>query len=401
MKRFKHTLLSALASLGDSIHTILFRHMTRTGLVLRAADDDGIRTALEHIRAEVKGPIEELRAQVADLEQKGARRGGGGGKSDTLDLAKILEDSAGFASLKSKNTPKCSIPLPPTFFSKAALTSTTAAVTAVVDPMKLPGIIIQGQRRMTIRDLLPVLPTEQGSVEYVREVSFTNSATPVAEGALKPQSTPTLELMTAKIITIAHWAHASKQILDDVPQLQNYLDNRLRYGLQYVEELQLLMGSGTGENLNGLYTQATAYAAPFTYASPTSLDMLRLAIGQIENSNYRASAIVLNPDDWTRIELMKTTDTAYLLANPKENGARVLWGLPVVTTAAMTIDKFLVGDFPTAAILFDRQEPTLDIAFTDQDDFVRNLVKLRVEERVGLAVTLPGALVKGDFGLVA
>lgn len=158
------------------------------------------------------------------------------------------------------------------------------------------------------------------------------------------------------------------------------------------------MGAGTGTDINGLYTRATNYVAFFTSASPTILDMLRLAMTQLENANYRATAFVLHPNDWTRVELIKTTDGDYLAANPKENGERVLWGAPVITTTAMTEDKFLVGDFPQAAVLFDRQLPTLDIALEDQDDFVRNLCKLRVESRIGLAVQLTAALVKGDLG---
>lgn len=63
----------------------------------------------------------------------------------------------------------------------------------------------------------------------------------------------------------------------------------------------------------------------------------------------------------------------------------------------MTAGSFLAGDFAQAAILIDREAPRLDIAFEDQDDFVKNLCKLRVEERVGLAVQLPGALIAGAF----
>jgi len=58
---------------------------------------------------------------------------------------------------------------------------------------------------------------------------------------------------------------------------------------------------------------------------------------------------------------------------------------------------FLVGDFQRAATLYDRQDPTLDIATQDQDDFLRNLLKLRMELRLSLTVELPGALVTGEF----
>jgi HK97 family phage major capsid protein len=53
---------------------------------------------------------------------------------------------------------------------------------------------------------------------------------------------------------------------------------------------------------------------------------------------------------------------------------RTLWGRPVVVTTAQTASTFLVGDFQKAATLYDRLDPTLDIATQDQDDFLRNLL---------------------------
>jgi HK97 family phage major capsid protein len=72
------------------------------------------------------------------------------------------------------------------------------------------------------------------------------------------------------VTTIAHYVLATKQILDDVPQLQSYIDGRLRYGLMYVEEGQLLNGGGTGTDLNGINTQATAFAAPIVRQTPAT-----------------------------------------------------------------------------------------------------------------------------------
>src|SRR3546814_3383858 len=73
--------------------------------------------------------------------------------------------------------------------------------------------------------------------------------------------------LTATVTTIAHWVLATRQILDDVAMLQSYIDGRLRYGLAYAEELQLLNGDGTGTNLNGVYTQATTFASPLAAAN--------------------------------------------------------------------------------------------------------------------------------------
>ncbi|HFJ7157007.1 TPA: phage portal protein [Escherichia coli] len=123
----------------------------------------------------------------------------------------------------------------------------------------IPGIIMPGLRRLTIRDLLAQGRTSSNALEYVREEVFTNNADVVAEKALKPESDITFSKQTANVKTIAHWVQASRQVMDDAPMLQSYINNRLMYGLALKEEGQLLNGDGTGDNLEGLNKVATAY----------------------------------------------------------------------------------------------------------------------------------------------
>ncbi|MEG5435030.1 phage major capsid protein, partial [Enterobacter asburiae] len=125
--------------------------------------------------------------------------------------------------------------------------------------MQIPGIIMPGLRRLTIRDLLAQGRISSNALEYVREEVFTNNADVVAEKALKPESDITFSKQTANVKTIAHWVQASRQVMDDAPMLQSYVNNRLMYGLALKEEGQLLNGDGTGDNLEGLNKVATAY----------------------------------------------------------------------------------------------------------------------------------------------
>jgi HK97 family phage major capsid protein len=171
----------------------------------------------------------------------------------------------------------------------------------------------------------------------------------------------------------------------------------LYYGLKLVEDTQLLGGSGVGNNLNGIYTQATAYAAPIVIATPTRIDVLRLALLQAELAEFPSTGIVLHPSDWAAIELTKDTTGAYVFANPQSLAAPGLWGRPVVTTQAMTVDTFLVGAFQLGAQLFDREQANIVIATQNEDDFVKNMITIRAEERLALAVYRPEAFVKGDI----
>jgi HK97 family phage major capsid protein len=286
---------------------------------------------------------------------------------------------------------------------KATVTGATTGTGGVGDATvatRLPGILPLAQRRMTVRDLITPGRMDGNTLEYVKETGFTNSAAPVAEGAAKPQSDITFDLVSTSAKVIAHFMKASRQVLDDVAQLRSIIDQRLLFGLAYVEEAQLLNGDGTGQNLNGIITQATAYSAPFDPAgTETNIDMIRLGMLQAALAEYPASGIVMHPSDWARIELLKDSAGGYLIGNPQGQIAPTLWGLPVVATQAITVDKFLVGAFQMGAQVFDRWDARVELGYVN-DDFTKNLVTLLGEERLALAVYRPEAFIYGDFGNV-
>jgi HK97 family phage major capsid protein len=286
---------------------------------------------------------------------------------------------------------------------KAIISSLTTDALGSAGDLVVPqrGALVDAvERRMTIRDLLMPGNTNSGSIQYPKETGFTNSAATQTEtaGTAKPQSEIKFDIVTATVTTIAHWVLATRQILDDAPMLRSYIDGRLRYGLRYAEELQLLNGDGTGTNLNGVYTQATALGAnPAVVASPTKMDVLRYAMLQAELAELPSSGIVLHPTDWAGIETTKDADGRYIIGNPASQLQPRLWGLPVVATQAMTVDKFLVGAFGTAAQIFDRQDARVELSTEDSDNFRKNLVTILAEERLALAVYRPEAFIKGDF----
>lgn len=285
------------------------------------------------------------------------------------------------------------------FATKAVVnvTSDPASAGDLIAPDRLQGIVAAPNRRMTVRDLLTPGSTSSNLIQYVKETGFQNMAATVAEGAAKPKSDITFDLVSSAVVKIATYVKASTEILADAAMLQSYIDGRLRYMLSYVEEGQLLKGSGVGNNLNGIYTQATAYAAPLVIAGATRIDVLRLAMLQAELAEYPSTGIVLHPSDWTAIELTKDTTGAYIFANPQALAQPTLWGRPVVATQAMTVDSFLVGAFKLGAQVFDRQQANVMIATENEDDFIKNMVTILAEERLGLAVFRPEAFVKGDI----
>lgn len=277
------------------------------------------------------------------------------------------------------------------------ITSLTGSAGVGVNEERLPGVVFEPLRRLFLRDLLNKGRTNSNAVEWVQETAFTNNARSVSEGALKPESNITYELKTIAVRTLAHWIRASKQVLADFPLLQSMIDGRLSLGLKVVEENQLLYGDGTGINLLGLVPQATAYNTALSTAGDTMIDTVRHAILQVRLAQYAASGIVLSPVDWHYLELSKDTQGRYMMASPTQNTPPMLWGLPVVEADAMSPGDFLVGAFNVAATILDREDAAIEVSTEDQDNFVRNLVTIRAEERLALAVTRPKSFVFGAF----
>jgi len=359
----------------------------------------------EELTATMKGDVDkalsllnETKTRMDELEQKAARRGSDRIERKSFGQIATEGKEAEIAELASR---RGRVSIDVKAIISALTTDADGSAGDLIVPQRLP-MVQPVTRRMTIRDLLTPGRTSSNAIQYPRESGFTNSAATVTEtaGTAKAQSEIKFEIETGSVTTIAHWMLATKQILDDVPMLQSYLDGRLRYGLMYAEENQLLNGGGTGTDLEGIYTAATAYSQPIVPSmagNMTKIDVLRLAMLQASLAELPATGMVMHPSDWADIELTKTDDGAYLFANPQGSVEPRLWGLPVVATQAMTIDKFLVGAFQMGAQIFDREDANVEISTEDSDNFRKNLVTIRAEQRLALAIYRPEAFTKGDF----
>lgn len=354
---------------------------------------------------ETKAALEKLATQYSEatarllvIEQKLTAPGTGGGH-EYKSIGQTFVESDQFKAMAAANGTSSGRVNVGTLH-KTTIVNATGLNQPLVPPLILPGILTPGLQRLTVRDLLSQTTTTTNLIEYARETAFTSAAAIQAnEGDAKAESAITFDLTSTAVKTLAHWIPASRQILSDAPSLQGYINARLLYGLKFKEEQELLNGSGSGSEISGLVTNATVYdTTRTTVASDTFIDVISHALTQVRTGSFfEPDGIILNDQDWETIQLTKSTQGEYLFADPHMVTGNMIWGKPVVHTTAITRGQFLVGAFKLATMIWDRWDATVEISREHSDYFTRNLVAILCEERLGLTVFRPLALVYGGF----
>lgn len=386
-------LTTSLASIKENVRDLAKEFSAKT------AANDNISADLKDKTDKALSELGAVTGRIADLEKHALRDAANDNEPEHKSLGQLVIESEGYKAGNLTGGSRAAIRVQA---ERSAITTadTTQGAgrspgTSLVQGARVPGIFGLPNRQMKIRDLLLQGRTASNNIEYVKETGFTNAAAMVAETTTKPYSDLTFNMASAPVRTLAHLFKASRQIMDDAPALASYIDGRARYGLEFVEENQLLNGSGTGQNLLGLVPQATAFAPAFTPTASTGIDRLRLAVLQVVLAEYPATAFVLNPIDWAKIELTKDAGGNYIIGNPQGSLTPTLWNLPVVSTQAMASGNFLTGAFNYAAQIFDRMDIEVLLSSENVDDFEKNMISIRAEERLALAVYRPEAFVTG------
>jgi HK97 family phage major capsid protein len=94
---------------------------------------------------------------------------------------------------------------------------------------------------------------------------------------------------------------------------------------------------------------------------------------------------------------VKASDGSYVLGAPNVDVRPQIWGVDVVPTKSCPAGTFIAGSFKAAATIYDRWQPTILVSSEHADLFIRNCLLILGENRVGMAVKAPLALVKGTF----
>lgn len=231
--------------------------------------------------------------------------------------------------------------------------------------------------------ILSLFPNEPstGPVMRVYKTSTAATAGAVAEGAAKPAAGLVLSPQDITMQKLAVIQKVSEEFRMDMPNFFAQIPAELARAIA-VSENTYAYGVISGDS--GLSTGTSANVQ----------DGVADAIATLfADFGVQADGLVLNPADLAAARKATATGSGVYVFEPSESGPATLHGLPFTVSNSVPSGTVLVGSFATAGIAYRRDELRVEVGY-DADDWSKNLVTLRVEERVGLGLTRPGHIVK-------
>lgn len=252
---------------------------------------------------------------------------------------------------------------------------------------------VYGARRpLLVADLFSTERIASGALTFfVESATVEGGPAYTTEGGTKPMMSfgdPTP--VTVALQKIASHMKESDEMIEDAQWLADAINGRGLYQHELAVENYLVTalagtsGIGTGSKL-----------------TPDGLFNAMMTVQT--NSGFAADAIVLNPTDYANIRLRKDSNGQYygggFMYNGYGNGDVVaqpsIWGVPTIITPAVAAGTAFVGAFKAgASIVRKNNGVVVDIANQNEDDFIKNLITILIEERLALAVRRPSAFVK-------
>lgn len=252
-----------------------------------------------------------------------------------------------------------------------------------------------------IRDILSVQPITTDSAYVIRDSGGEGGPTAVQMGAAKPQTDRDYVKLIAPVTKIAHYFKIPEEMLSDNSWLQNEISG---IGLEELlaKEDDLILNQVGGAGLfAGLTTatNSTAWAAPGSLAlgidQANNYDVLVAGWTQARNAKVSPNYILCHPSDYARMVLSKATTGEYVFGAPNVSIPNV-FGIPIIPHTAMTSDKFLIGDFSKVK-LGQREGVSVRLYDQNEDDAIKNMVTVVIEERITVVAGRADYLYYGDF----
>lgn len=272
-------------------------------------------------------------------------------------------------------------------YSDVQKTPTTSGVSAFATTYDR-NVVEAARTPLVIRDLFGAEQISGSTLVYLVEGAMEGAPAVTNEGAAKPQvhfADPTPK--TVSLAKVACHIKESDEYINDYAFLASAINGRLLYQLGLVEQNKLVYDLF---NTSGIQSDTTHWTA-LSAATDIADLLLQAAMDVQEQSGFAADGIVINPADWYTLRVAKASGTGEYFGGGFFGAQNIpnLWGIPVCVTAAVNAGTAIVGAFKTCASVVTNGGVRVESTNSDQDDFIKNLMTIRAEERLALAVRRP------------
>ncbi len=252
-------------------------------------------------------------------------------------------------------------------------------------------VVLSAQEQPMVVDLIPKTETTQAAVVYMEETTYTNNAAETAEAGTYGEAALALTQKTSPVQKIAVWLPVTDEQLEDVPQVRDYVNNRLMLMLEQRLDTEIVAGNGTAPNLRGLLN-VSGIQTQAKGADP-QFDAILKAIVKIRVTGKAiASGILLHPNDFQDMRLARTVEGIYIWGSPIEVGPLQMFGLPIVQSTNMTENTGLVADYATYTELSLRRGVEFQITNSHGTFFIEGKQAIRADFRCALVAYRPSAI---------
>lgn len=270
-------------------------------------------------------------------------------------------------------------------------TPTTSGVSAFATTFD-KNVVEAARTPLVVRDLFAQESISGSTLVYLVEGAIEGAPAATNEGAKKPAvhfADPTPK--TVSLSKIACHIKESDEYINDYPFLASAINGRLLYHLALVIQNYLVT---TLLGTSGIGSDTTTWTSSSTATAIADL-ILDAAMDVQNDSGFAADGILINPADWYALRTAKDGEYRYYGGGFfGEQNIPNLWGIPVCVTTAVSSGTVVVGAFKTGASVVTNGGVSVDATNSDQDDFVKNLMTIRAEERLALAVRRPACFKK-------
>jgi HK97 family phage major capsid protein len=255
------------------------------------------------------------------------------------------------------------------------------------ETLRTGKLVDKAARPIQVIDLIPAGQTGQAAVVYMEETTLTQSAAETSEGGSYPEDAYALTERSSTVRKISTFLPVTDEQLEDVPQVRGYINNRLPMSLRRRLDSQLLNGDGVAPNLEGITVKSgTQSHSRASFSGDKPVDALFRAARKVRvTGRALPNGIIINPEDFESIRLMKTNDGAYVWGHPSEAGPERIWGLPIAQSDILTAGTAVVADFMFSE-LAERRGIVVKMSDSHSDYFVKGKQAIRADMRAAFII---------------